>query len=323
MRPMGRILALCGWLAWQLGRPFRATPLRRLGRAAVFAVATLLLVAAAVPVALPLLDPQPEDATVQQVFDGAIAHGDGWLRLRGRITRLRQSPIGEPGSFALLVDAANPLRAIVLESSSRPEPVEITDVTGTLTSSSVTVEEELPIEARVAGTPPRVVPDQLLRLDSAPKAARSILWPLAIPPLLIAAMLLIGAHSGYPIFRPTSEIDVLATPLSPGERVPSAYGGRIGPHRADLADPAGALLLLRRAPTGNLLTAQPLADDDGPAPPPVLISGSWTSGTIGTVHTVREAVAALQVRSELVDAIFLFARTAERDRVAAMMAVDR
>ena len=116
---------------------------------------------------------------------------------------------------------------------------------------------------------------------------------------------------------------MLASPLSPGERIPSAYGGRIGDNRADLAEPAGVLLLVRRGERGNLLTAQPLTEGGGPAPAPVTIGGSWTNGAIGTVLTVRETVAALHVRSELVDAIFLFARMAERDRVAALVAVDR
>jgi hypothetical protein len=108
-----------------------------------------------------------------------------------------------------------------------------------------------------------------------------------------------------------------------GERVPSAYGGRIGPNERSLADPGGALLLVRRGPKGSLLTAQPLADDGGVAPAPVPIGGSWTSGRVGAVHTLTETVPALEVRSELVDATFLFARSAERDRVAALVAVDR
>jgi hypothetical protein len=37
---------------------------------------------------------------------------------------------------------------------------------------------------------------------------------------------------------------------------------------------------------------------------------------------VRETVPALTIRSELVDATFLFARTAERDRVAALIAIE-
>ncbi len=323
MQPMGHFLALCGWLAWQIGRPFRATPLRRLGRAPVVAVAVVLIVLAAVPVVLPLLEPQPEDAVVEQIFEGATTHPDGWLRLRGRLVPLSESPIGRPGSFGLLVDADNELRAVVVQSDGRIEASDSTAVTGMLTSAEVSVEEELPIEATVAGTPPQIVPDQMVALDERPTPPRVVPWPLAIPPLLLAAILLVGARAGYPIFRTTSDIDVLARPLSPGERIPSAYGGRIGPNRADLADPAGALLLVRRGPQGNLLTAQPLTDGPGPAPQPVTIGGSWTSGRTGAVHTARETVAALHVRSELVDAIFLFARAAERDRVAALVTVER
>ncbi|HEX7196948.1 MAG TPA: hypothetical protein VF364_08965 [Candidatus Limnocylindria bacterium] len=293
-----------------------------MGRAIAPLLAVGLLVLAAMPVVLPLLEPQPEDATVQQIFDGTTTHPEGWLRLRGRITPLAETPTGERGSFALLTDEENPLRAIVVEASSDLEAADRTAITGTLTAGSVVVAEELPIEATVAGTPPRIVSDQLVVLDPATTATRSVPWPLAIPPVLLAAILLIGARAGYPIFRPTAEIDVLANPLAPGERIPTAYGGRIGPTEADLADPGGALLLVRRGPKGNLLTAQPLTDG-GPAPSPVTIGGSWTSGRIGSVFTVRETVAALRLRSELVDAIFLFARTAERDRVAALVAVDR
>ncbi len=102
--------------------------------------------------------------------------------------------------------------------------------------------------------------------DPVATAVRMVWWPLAIPPALLAALLLVGARSGYPLFRPTTEVDVLAGPLGPGERLPAAYGGRIGSTRRDLADPGGALLIVRRGPKGNLLTAQPLADDGGVAP---------------------------------------------------------
>ena len=283
----------------------------------------MLVVLAAAPIVLPMLEPQPEDATVQQIFDGTITHPDGWIRLHGRVTPLRASPTGTSGSYALLVDAVNPLRAVVVDGSAALDATPITALTGTLVPAGVTVEEELPIEATVAGTPPRIVPDRLVTLDAEPMPPRVVAWPLAIPPLLLAGLLAIGARVGYPIFRRTSDIDVLARPLAPGERVPSAYGGRIGQNRADLTDPAGALLLVRAGPRGNLLTAQPLNDGGGPTPAPVLIGGGWTSGRVGSVHAVRESVAALHVRSELVDAIFLFARSAERDRVAALIATDR
>jgi len=321
---MGHVLAICGWMAWQTRRLFDGTRLSGASTLLAPSLAVLLVVLAAVPVLLPFFEAQPEDVEVQQIFDGAVSHPDGWVRLSGRISPLRESPTGEDGIYALLIDVANPLRAVVVESSAELEPQDSATITGTLRARGVSVEEELPIEATVAGTPPRIVPDRVMTLDATPVPPRSVPWPLAILPILLAAMLVIGARVGYPIFRPAADIDVLASPLSPGERIPSAYGGRIGPNEASLAEPAGVLLLVRRGPSGNLLTAQPLADErGGPAPAPVTIGGSWTSGEIGTVQTVRESVPALHVRSELVDATFLFARLAERDRVAALVAVER
>ncbi len=319
---MGRVLAICGWVAWQTRRVFDGTRLTRASRVIAPVLAAAFLLLATVPIVPPFFDPQPDDVTVQQIFDGKVTRSDGWVRLRGRLTPLQQSPTGLDGTYGLLGDAVNPLRAIVVESSVQLEPQDSATLTGILTPRGVLLTEDLPIEATVAGTPPRAVPDRVVVLDESPTPSRSVPWLLAIPPILLAAVLLIGARVGYPIFRPASDIDVLASPLSPGERIPSAYGGRIGDNHADLAEPAGVLLLVRRGERGNLLTAQPLTDE-GPAPAPVTIGGSWTSGTIGTVHTVREMVPALHVRSELVDATFLFARMAERDRVAALVAVDR
>jgi hypothetical protein len=316
---MGRLLAICGWLAWQLRRP-----LRRLGVAIPIAVAVMLVIAAALPIVIPQLDPQPQDATLQDVIDGAVTEPSRWVRLQAHvIVPLSEAPTDERGRYGLLVDETDELQAIVIRSDEPISTAQSTAVTGHVADASVAVDEELPIEATVAGTPPTVVPDRLLELDPVPKPVRVVLWPLSILPLLLAGMLLIGARVGYPVFRSTTEIDVLTGPLGPGERLPAAYGGRIGPNVRDLADPGGALLLVRRGPKGNLLTAQPLADDGGVAPAPVTIGGSWTSGRLGYVHTVSETVPALVIRSELVDATFLFARRTERDRVAALISVER
>ena len=316
---MGRLLAICGWLAWQLRRP-----LRRLGVAIPIAVAVMLVIAAALPIVIPQLDPQPQDATLQDVIDGAVTEPTRWVRLQAHvIVPLSEAPTDERGRYGLLVDETDELQAIVIRSDEPISTAQSTAVTGRLADASVAVDEELPIEATVAGTPPTVVPDRLLELDPVTTPVRVVLWPLSILPLLLAAMLLIGARVGYPVFRSTTEIDVLTGPLGPGERLPTAYGGRIGPNVRDLADPGGALLLVRRGPKGNLLTAQPLADDGGVAPAPVTIGGSWTSGRLGYVHTVSETVPALVIRSELVDATFLFARRTERDRVAALISVER
>ncbi len=319
-RMIGRLLAVCGWLAWRAQR----LPGKRVPRAvAPVVIGVVLLVLAVLPIVVPLLDAQPEDATVQQVFDGAITEPTGWIRLHGRIAPLQQSPTEQEGNYALFVDAANTLRAIVVRSDTAPEAAASTTVTGHLVTTGVLVEEEIPHEATVFGAPPQIVLDRILELDATVKGDRLGLWPISILPALLAIIVLIGWRVGYPIFRPTTEVDVLSGPLGPGERLPSAFGGTVGGSVRDLADPSGALLVVRRGPKGNLLTAQPLPDDGGVAPPPVTIGGSWTSGRVGHVYTVTETIPALTIRSELVDATFLFARTSERDRVAALIAVER
>jgi hypothetical protein len=105
--------------------------------------------------------------------------------------------------------------------------------------------------------------------------------------------------------------------------VPAAWGGRLGPHVRELRDAGGVLLLVRHGPRGNLLTAQPLPEGGGVAPPPVTIGGSWASARVGWVFALRESVPALAMRAELVDATFVFARITERDRVAALLGPDR
>jgi len=320
---IGRFLAICGWLALQVRRPFRARRLSGPRRAAPVILGVLLLAAATAPVVVPLLDPQPEDVTVQAIDDEAVVEPTGWVRIRGRVVPLTESPTDRPGNYALLVDGTDTLDAIVVRANRAPKAAESTFVTGHVTEAIAIVTEELPIEATVFGTPPQIVVDRIVELDATSKPVRVIPWWLSIPPLTLAVLLLIGARAGYPLFRPSKEIDVLSVPLGPGERLPAAWGGRIGPDERDLADPGGALLVVRAGPKGNLLTAQPLPDDDGPAPPPVTIGGGWTNGRTGHVYALSETVPALHVRSELVDAIFLFARTGERDRVAALVAVER
>ena len=325
---MGRLLAVCGWLAWHVGRPFRRGPLRSRAPQVVLGLAVLLAVLATLPIVLPQFGAQPVDAEVDEILQGQVTAPGTWVRLRGRVFPLSESPTGQDGIYALLVDEVDTFRAIVLRSGTAfadtpPDQVEPTAVTGRLVALGTSVDEELPIEATVAGSPPRVVPDRVVEVDPVTTAERAVWWPLAIPPALLAIVLGLGARVGYPIFRPSSVVDVLAAPLGPGERLPAAYGGEVGPNRRDLADPGAALLLVRRGPRGNLLTAQPLADDGGLAPAPVTIGGSWTAGRIGDVYTVSETIPALLVRSELVNATFLFARTAERDRVAALVAVER
>ncbi len=316
----GRLMAICGWLAWQVRGPFRRST--GLSRAAPFALAFILVALAAAPIVVPMLDPQPQESTVQDVIDNLVTEATGWVRLRGEVVPLPASPTDEPGEYALLVDEADTLQAIVLTADDRLAADESTIVTGHIVPA-IAIVEEVPFEATVFGAPPEVVVDRIVELDGFAKPERATWWPLSILPLVFAVLLIIGASVGYPIFRPTTEVDVLSTPLGPGERLPAAWGGRLGSIERDLGDPGAALLVVRPGPKGNVLTAQPLSDDDGPAPQPVSIGGGWTSGRVGNVYTATESVPALIVRAENVDATFLFARTGERDRVAALIAVER
>jgi hypothetical protein len=237
---------------------------------------------------------------------------------------LRASPTGEPGHYGILVDETDTLQAIVVRSERPITAITApTMATGHRTGATVQVFEDLPIEATVFGAPPDIVPNLIVDLDTAARPERSTLWLLAIPPLLLAIALVVGSVAGYPVFRPTTEVDVLSTPLAPGDRVPAAFGGRLGPIERDLAVPGSALLVMRPGPNGNQLTAQPLPEDGRPAPPPVPIISERSRGVIGWVFTMSEAVPALALRTEGIDATLLFAKTGERDRIAALVGVHR
>jgi hypothetical protein len=319
---IGRLLAACGWLAWQIERRFAASPLRRLGaRRVVAGLAVVLVALGFVPIAAAVLQDQPQDIVVEDVTAGRVTDPAGWVRLRGQVVPLADSPTGQDGDWGILVDAVDTLRAIVVRAP-QPLTMEETFVTGHLASALVVVEEELPIEATVFGTPPRIVSDQIVELDAVPLAPRTVLWPLVLLPWALASVIGLGAMAGYPVFRRTREVDVLARPMAPGERVPAAVAGRIGAFSYALGEPAGALVLVGQGPRGGILTVQ-LLPQNGPAPAPVRIGGGWTSGRIGYVYTIDEVVPALAVRAEAADAVLLFARVAERDRAAAMVAVDR
>lgn len=319
----GRFLAICGWLAMKVRRPFTG-PLSSLRQWAPYVVAGLLLVLAAVPIVAPMFQAQPQDVTIQQILDGGVTEPSQWVRLQGRVVPLTEAPADQPGRYGLFVDAADTLQAIVVRSGGQITRVPSTAITGHLAGAVVAVEEDLPLEATVFGAPPAIVPNLVVQLDESALPERVVLWPLSILPLLLAAVLVIGAAVGYPVFRRTSEVDVVSTPLAPGERVPAAFAGRLGSMVRELADPGAALIVVRPGPTGNVLTAQPLPDEEGrPAPPPVPIGGGWSRGRIGWVYTVSEAVPALRLRAESIDATLLFAKTGERDRVAGLIAVDR
>jgi hypothetical protein len=329
---IGRILALCGWLAWHVQRRVAVGPLRRIrSRTAVWTIAGAIAILGVIPLVAGLAQDQPQDSTVEDLFNGGVTHPDRWVRLTGRSLPLADNPtnLAEAAArYGLFVDAVNPLRSVVIEADAPIVAAATTTVTGHLVPAAIGAEKQeevqagLPREARVAGTPPRIVADEIVRLDASPFPTRVILWPVTLLLMLLAGVLALGAWAGYPVFRPAREVDVLARPLGPGERIPAAVGGRLGDRRIDLADPAEALLTAGRGARGSVLTIQ-LMPAGGPAPPPISIGGGWTTARIGYVHVLGETVAALHIRAEQADATLLFARRSERDRAAAMVATER
>ena len=246
----GRFLAICGWLAMQVRRPFGG-PLSALRPWAPLVVAALLLVLAAMPIVVPTLQAQPEDATVEQILDNTISEPTGWIRLVGRVVPLTESPTDEPGRYGLFVDEADTLQAIVVRSDAPITHADSTAITGHLTGAIVAVEEDLPLEATVFGAPPAIVPHLIVQLDPAALPERTTWWPLSILPVLLAVALIVGAWAGYPVFRPTSEVDVVSSPLAPGERVPAAFAGRLGGSVRDLSDPGALLIVVRPGPAAT------------------------------------------------------------------------
>ena len=225
-------------------------------------LAVLLVVLAAVPLVLPLFAAQPDDVAVQQIFDGEVVEPGRWVRLSGRVFPLADSPTGEDGSTLCWSMRRTRCARSWCETAAELEPQE----SATRHRSPPGARRQRRGGAADRGhrgrhaTADRSRPRPRARRHAAGTAVRA--WPLSILPALLAALLLVGVRVGLPDLPP-AVVDVLAGPLGPGERLPAAYGGRVGPNERDLADPGAALLLVRRGPRGNLLTAQPLSDGGG------------------------------------------------------------
>ena len=174
----------------------------------------------------------------------------------------------------------------------------------------------------VAGTPPRVVPTLVVDLDPAPKPRREVAWFVVLPLALVAAVGGAGLRIGYPVFRPSRQIDVISRPLGSGDRVPVAVIGRAGERWIPADQPAEGLVVPGRGPRGGILSLQ-LLSADGRYPPPIPLWSSWTGGRTGYLYTIEEQLPALALRTDRVDLTLIFARSSERDRVAAQIAVDR
>ena len=280
----------------------------------------LLIVAALIPIFASFGGSHPQELNISEILAGKVSRSDGWVRVPGTIEPLPGIPSEIEGSFYLLHDAKDPSLAMVLRADSRLQ--HFPDVpTGHLEVIAVQVPGYVSATDPAADSKRRVIPGQLLALDTTPAPQASIAWPLVLLPLLLAGILFAGNRFGYPLYEETREVDVLATPLAPGERLPVVVAGRVGEHRVPLDDPMEGLLLVSAGARGPELAIQLLLGAGNYVAPVVV--GDWTAGTVGYVHTLRERVAAMAMQAEQIDAILMFATIAERDRAAGRVSIRR
>ncbi len=315
-----RILLVFGFLASIVERALGVVPGRVLRGHRTWIVIGLLVAAATIPIFASFGGSHPQELNVSEILAGKVSRADGWVRVPGTIEPLPGIPSEIEGNFYLLHDAKDASLAMVLRADERLQRFPSVP-TGHLEVAAVQVPGHASATDPSAGKQPRVIPDRLLALDTKPAPQASIAWPLVLLPLLLAGILFVGNRFGYPLYEETREVDVLARPLAPGERLPVVIAGRVGEHRVPLHDPAEGLLLVSSGARGPELAVQLLlgAGRHG-APVPV---GDWTAGTVGYVHTLRERVAALAVQADQIDAIVMFASVAERDRAAGRVSIRR
>lgn len=314
-----RIGLLAAWLVWQLRRGFGW--LRIPSAAGVLALMAVIVALAVVPIVMTAREPQPESATVAAIEAYAVTEPDGWVRLSGEVVPLPGVASLEAGNYALLLDAEQPGRAIVLHADGEILATDLATLTGHVAIAAVDagIQSSLPRELRAA--PPHIVGDRIIELDAAPYPPATVSWELVLLPLIVALALGIGLRMGYPMFRATTEVDVLAQPLAAGERLPIAVAGRLRAHDAPLHDPAEGLLLVARGAAGTALSVQ-LIPPEGGYVAPVPIGPGWMKGRIGSVYTLREEVPALAIEADGVNAILMFARVNERNKAAASVGTE-
>lgn len=304
-RMLTRVRVFLGWLSYRVDRWLRRAPGPLRGPdQRLWIVVVLLVGLAIVPFVIVLGEVQPRELSVAQVAAGEAGVGD-WIRLDGEVLALPVVEDVVPPDHWTLQDRNDPTRSIVMHAPGELQGGEQM-VTGTL------VESDLPEEAGMSSVSNRIV-----ELDPVPSPRRipnPLLWGL---PLLAAVALTAGSTIGYPIFDPGGELNVIARPLAQGDTLAARVIGRIGERWFNIGDRQPAAIDVVE-PAGGRRIQLTLIERRGRAAPLVLGEPS-VEGTVGYVHSrdgSRPAI--LVVRPEL-EVILLFDRTADRDRLGAMM----
>jgi hypothetical protein len=300
-----RIRVWLGWFAYRVDRWLRRAPGPLRGPdQRLWIVVALLLVLAAVPVALTLRDRQPQEVSISQIAAGDVSPGD-WIRLDGDVLALPVVADVVPPNHWTLQDPNDPRLSVILRADG--------DLSGGRQMVTGVIEEsELPVEAGVGS-----VADRIVALDATPSPRRipnPLLW---LPPLLLALALAAGSRIGYPIFDPGGELNVIARGLAADESMRARVIGRIGERWLNLGDRQLASISVEERPAGRRILLSLI--ERGPRATPYVLGEPSVEGTVGYVHAREGSVPAILVLRPDLEVILLFDRTADRDRLAAMM----
>jgi hypothetical protein len=302
-----RLRVWLGWLAYRVDRALRRAPGPLRGPdQRLWILVTLLLGLAVVPFVIELSAPQPREVSVDQIRSGDVALGE-WIRLDGDVLALPVVEDVVPPDHWTLQHGSDPADSIVLRASTDTEVGG-----GGQMVTGILEESELAADAGLSSVPNRIV--ALDPVASPRRIPNPLLWGV---PVLLALALAAGSRIGYPIFDPGGELNVIAQPLMTNESRGTRVIGRIGARWCNIGDRQAAAVSVVEPPTGRRVLLS-LIERAGRGAPHVLGEPS-VEGSVGYVHSRDGSLPAILVVRRELEVILLFDRTADRDRLGAMM----
>ncbi len=319
MSALGWPLAALGFTAHWLDAALRA-PFRLVGASvpALWLLIGLLVVATAVPLWIEGSRNQPQVMTIDDISDGVSALTSR-VRLHGQVRTLTPAEEMRPGRpvFSLLVEDDGD--AILLRSQNPVDDRE--SITGELGETRNAARVVTTVAGEDALASVDLLDFHMIFVDREAVPERDVNWMLIWLPLGVAALLVVGIQSGYPVFRRSPRWSARrAAQLGAGETVRAAIvddrdqrGARIRAEPVVLTrvsatdEPGGRALVLQRAGTSRRLT---------------VASDRWVSVDVGDLWSLAGRRPAAVLQSWGVNVLLVFDSREDRDRTAAVVAPD-
>jgi hypothetical protein len=275
-----------------------AAALRARGRWVPRAAIAGLLAVFLIPIVIVAATPQPTVIAFEDLKAGLLPPMTSWLRLEGELRPvpddLRPSTIDVPYLYTL-TDSANDRLSVSIEANA-PLEVGHGQVTGRISG---------------AGSVPGTV--STITVDVPTEPERHDPWLLLAVPAILAALIVVGQRSGYPVVRRDRPPRSPAPPLRPDDSLVAKWSGRIG---SDVADRA-AMRPCTVAVTTDVDVCQLFVHEAGTArtvatrraSPKSRLRICWTDG----------CKPALEIHASMADILLMFENVADRDRLAASL----